>query len=131
MSKKPEPQKTGMIQAPIMTEAAYFIHWVPADRWKEAVTFFETTIGLMLRNDTGEGWAEFSAGKITFALHATDELKPCDTGLCFAVDDCDEAVAALKARGVKIKSEPHKVSEQGRAFEWLDPFGYSFSGYGK
>jgi predicted enzyme related to lactoylglutathione lyase len=137
MSKKPDPSKgakTGMIQTPIMTEVSYFIHMVPETKWKQAIEFFETTIGLMLRLDTGHGWAEFSAGAITFALHTGEHLIPKETGICFSVDDCDWAVEALRNRGVQGVTEPRKVSEDpqaGRCFDFKDPFGNTFSGYGK
>ncbi|HVY62727.1 MAG TPA: VOC family protein [Planctomycetota bacterium] len=130
----PKGQKTSMIQAPIMTQVNYFVHYVPKDKWKQAVEFFETTIGLMLRMDTGHGWAEFNAGGITFALHEGEHLIPKDTGLCFAVDDCDHAAAALRNRNVQGVTEPRKVSEEpeaGRCFEFKDPFGNTFSAYGK
>jgi predicted enzyme related to lactoylglutathione lyase len=129
--------KTGLIQAPIMTQAQYFIHYIPAERWKEAISFFETTIGLMLRTNMEPHWAEFAAGGLTFALHPKGAGKadgPRDTGLCFAADDCDKAVEALRSRGVKGVTDPKNVSDEpggGRCFEFEDPFGNTFSGYGK
>jgi predicted enzyme related to lactoylglutathione lyase len=136
MSKPPKSAapKTAMVQTPIMTTANYFIHYVPEGEWKKALSFFEDTIGLMLRMDTGHGWAEFAAGGITFALHAGKDLKPKATGLCFAADDCDRAVEALRARGVEGVTDPKKVSEvpqAGRCFSFKDPFGNTFEGYGK
>lgn len=135
MAKTGEGAKTGMIQAPIMTEAQFFIHYVPAEKWKEAIEFFETTIGLMLRSDTGHGWAEFAAGGITFALHeAKKDHKPQKTGFTFAADDCARAVEALRSRGVKGVTEPRNVSpdpKDGKCFEFLDPFGNEFGAYGK
>ena len=124
---------TGFIQAPIMTTASYFILMVDPARWQEAIDFFETTIGLMLRVNEAPHWAEFAAGKITFALHSKAGVAPKETGFVFDCETCDGAVAALEARGVKITKKPEEVAGPGsnRCFDFLDPFGNTFSGYGK
>ncbi len=127
----PKGAKTSLIQPPVMTEVSYFIHYVPEAEWKKAISFFQDTIGLMLRTDTGQGWAEFRAGGLTFALHSAKEPKPKETGICFAVSDCDLAVEQLRNRGVKGVTDPKKVSDEGRVFEFKDPFGNTFSAYGK
>jgi predicted enzyme related to lactoylglutathione lyase len=85
----------------------------------------------MLRVDTGEGWAEFNAGGITFALRAGKDLAPKETGFCFAVDSCDDAAATLKARGVTGVTDRKGVCDDGRCFSFKDPFGNTFSAFGK
>lgn len=126
--------KTAMIQTPIVTGVQYFIHYVPKADWKKAIGFFQDTLGLSLRMDTGEDcWAEFVGGGITFALHSTDEkTTPRDTGITFAITtaNCEEAAQMLKDRGVQGVTEPKSVCEDGKSFSFKDPWGNGFSCYG-
>jgi len=125
--------KTAILQAPITTEVSYYIHYVPTGEWQKAIAFFQNTLGLMLRTDADGKWAEFNAGGITFALHPAGEggVKPKETGICFAVDSCDDAAADLRTRGVDGVTDPKAAGERGRCFDFKDPFGNTFSAYGK
>ena len=126
---------TASVQTPITTQVAYYIHYVPEKDWAKAIGFFQSTLGLALRYDTGHGWAELDAGgKLTFALHTGENLHPKNTGICFQVEDCDVAVDQLRARGVEGVTEPKKVTEEpgaSRCFSFKDPFGNTFYGDGK
>jgi len=121
---------TGFVMPPIMTTISHYILFVPEARWQEAIAFYQNTIGLMLRIDEGK-WAEFSAGGITFALHAGVDPRPVKTGIVFEVFHCDDAAKMLELRGVKITEPPKAVSPDGkRCFAFVDPFGNQLEGYG-
>lgn len=115
-------------------KVAYFILYVP-DMTK-AVEFYRH-IGLKMGHGSPE-WTEFKAG-IKFALHAQSSecaskasaSQSRETGICFAVKNCDKTYAAFQRLGVKIKSEPTQVCEDGRSFSFEDPFGNILSVYGK
>lgn len=132
MSSKADA-KTGVMQAPVILGVQYYIHYVPRKDWQKALDFFHETLGMNIKLDAGAdgGWAELSGGGLTFALHSADKLDPHETGICFGVMDCDDAAKKLKARGVEGVTEPKSVSEEGRCFAFKDPFGYTFSCYGK
>lgn len=123
--------KTAVLQAPIFTEVQYYIHYVPEQEWKKAIDFFSETMGLVLKVDTGEGWAEFqTGGGIVFALHAAKYPAAKETGIVFHVMDCDEAANQLKIRGVAGVTEPKSVCEGTRGFDFKDPFGNTFGACG-
>lgn len=122
--------KTGTLATPVFGGADTFMLYVRESDWREAISFFQDKIGLMLRSDS-HGWAEFNAGKITLALHEAKETTPRETGLIFAVEDCDEGVTQLRARGVPGVTDPRSVAPGVRCFEWKDPFGNTFSAAGK
>jgi predicted enzyme related to lactoylglutathione lyase len=132
-AKKTAAPKTAAPKAGLVKtkKIAYYIHYVP-DMTK-AVEFFKT-IGLE-PGFTSPEWSEFDAG-IKFALHGpckddcgTYEAK--ETGLCFDVTSAKGACETFKSLGVKVTSEPHQVCEEGYAFNFQDPFGNTFSAYGK
>lgn len=127
--------KITLTPAPIFTKIAYYIHYVSESEWRTAISFFRDTLGLKPRFDaaTAEpGWAEFEGGGITLALHSAEQSPaPRETGIVFGVPQCDEAAATLRARGVDGITAPHQVCDEGRCFSFKDPFGNTFSAYGK
>jgi predicted enzyme related to lactoylglutathione lyase len=133
--KAPAAKKTPAIKkSALPSKIGYFIHYVP-DMTK-AIEFFKS-IGLKATFESPE-WTEFDAG-IKFALHGMDcsSSKPAhshagiNTNLTFSVKNVDDTLAAFKTLGVKISSEPRQVCESGRSFSFQDPFGNTFSIYGK
>ncbi len=47
--------------------------------------------------------------------------------VAFQVDDCEQAVSALEAKGVRFDSGAHKVPESGRVVaSFRDPLGFRF-----
>jgi catechol 2,3-dioxygenase len=89
-----------------------------------AVAFYEGVLGLELASRAGAGWAEFSAGPIRLALHATEgsELPPGGT-VVFKVNDLDEATSALRQRGVAFDGHEAEVPGVGRFATFHDPDG--------
>jgi catechol 2,3-dioxygenase-like lactoylglutathione lyase family enzyme len=89
-----------------------------------AVAFYEEVLGLELAHRAGEGWAEFRAGPVRLALHATREaeLPPSGT-VVFKVVDLDEARSALGQRGVVFDGHEAEVPGVGRFATFHDPDG--------
>lgn len=89
-----------------------------------AIAFYEGVLGLQLAQRAGEGWAEFRAGPVRLALHATqeDQLHPGGT-IVFRVDDLDEATSALRQRGVAFDGHEAEVPGVGRFATFHDPDG--------
>ena len=56
---------------------------------------------------------------------------PIDTHLSLCVADVDATVAALKAKGVAIASQPYEVCEGLRSASFRDPFGNTYHFCGK
>lgn len=119
-------------------KAAYFILYVPD--MEQAVAFYEGTLKMKLGYQSPE-WTEFKAG-IKFALHAWSpsdasacggactSFKPQKTHLTFGVKDAGKSHEAFQALGIKVH-ELKEVCENGRSFDFEDPFGNTLSIYGK
>jgi catechol 2,3-dioxygenase-like lactoylglutathione lyase family enzyme len=89
-----------------------------------AVAFYEGVLGLPLIRRTGREWAELSAGRITLALHGTDEAElPSSGTVVFGVEDLDEARWALQQRGVVFDGHDSEVSGFARFSTFHDPDG--------
>lgn len=133
-AKTPKTQtKSATIdKSALPSKVGYYIHYVPD--MAKAVEFFKN-IGLKPMFDSPE-WSEFDAG-IKFALHGMECSEKghthagIETNITFSVKNCDETIAAFKTLGVKITSEPRQVCDEGRCFSFQDPFGNTFSCYGK
>ena len=129
--KKKKIKKSAQIR-----KVGYFIHYVPD--MPKAIAFFQS-IGLKLKFESPE-WTEFKAG-IKFALHASDcaSTSSCSstkaekkfTGITFNSKNLDKTYEAFQAQGIEILGAPKQVCEEGRSFEFADPFGAVFSIYGK
>ena len=79
---------------------------VPVTNWAKAKAFYHDTLGLPILLDIEEvGWCEFGeTGKTTFAISLWRDATPPVRGgtiPVFDVEDCVEAVAELRKRGVK------------------------------
>ena len=79
---------------------------VPVTDWAKAKAFYHQTLGLPISLDVEEvGWCEFGEdGKTTFAINLWRDATPPVRGgtiPVFNVDDCIQAVAELRKRGVK------------------------------
>jgi catechol 2,3-dioxygenase-like lactoylglutathione lyase family enzyme len=81
----------------------------PVTNLQLARAFYEEVLGLKpatVWGDEKEGWVEYEIGPHTLAVTNTSEAdwKPDHgAGLALEVEDFDEAVAELKARGVPFK----------------------------
>ncbi len=75
--------------------------------FNRAVRFYTETLGLTLKSRAGDGWAEIEAPGVSIGLHAAGEHGPQPGGgggmsLGLQVDDLEQAMATLKARGVEF-----------------------------
>ena len=142
--------KTPKIKKSHLTKKiGYFMLTVP-DMTK-AIEFYKS-IGLKATMESPE-WTEFKAG-IKFALHGMTKgegacsssasesacstsqgaSKPAATrwtGIVFNVKNCDKSYGTFQALGVKVLGAPKQVCDEGRSFEFEDPFGNVLSCYGK
>jgi predicted enzyme related to lactoylglutathione lyase len=81
---------------------------VPVTNWAAAREFYQDKLGLPVAFDLGEevGWCEFGGGpgKATLALNLWRDGTPPRGGVTpiFNVDDCQQASATLRERGVKV-----------------------------
>jgi catechol 2,3-dioxygenase-like lactoylglutathione lyase family enzyme len=76
-----------------------------------SVEWYTEVLGLDLQFRAGDEWAEISGPDITIGLHQAGEHgpQPGSSGavsLGFQVKDFEEAVAALRERGVQMKGDP-------------------------
>ena len=97
-----------------------------AEDMDAAVAFYRDTLGLNLRFQAGESWAEFDVAGATFALHGTRGAQMEHGGgatVVFEVDDLEQARRLLSARGVAFEGEITEVPESGRFATFRDPAG--------
>lgn len=96
------------------------------DDMDTAVAFYRDALGLDLRFQAGENWAEFDVDGATFALHGT-RGQPMPPGggaaVVFEVDDVEVARRQLAARGVVFEGDITDVPESGRFATFRDPAG--------
>jgi predicted enzyme related to lactoylglutathione lyase len=81
---------------------------VAVTNWTQAKTFYHDTLGLPILFDIEEaGWCELGeAGQTTLALNLWRDATPPVRGgtiPVFNVDDCIQAAAELRKRGVKVE----------------------------
>lgn len=96
-----------------------------ASKMDEAVAFYRDALGLDLKAQVGEDWAQFSVGGTAFALHGTRGAPPPTTGatVVFEVDDLEATMRALSGRGVRFEGEITAVPDSGRFVSFRDPAG--------
>ncbi|TWD83629.1 putative enzyme related to lactoylglutathione lyase [Kribbella amoyensis] len=77
---------------------------------QEIADFFAGVLGLTVRGNAGEGYAEVDAGEIVVSLHRgglIDDIAPHGgTLLQFASDDVKADIEQIRARGGRIVLEP-------------------------
>ena len=91
-----------------------------------SVAFYRDTLGLPLRMQMGEDWAEFDVAGTTVALHGTREgHAPPQNGatVVFEVDDLEASMNALRAKDVAFEGEVAEVPGYGRFISFRDPDG--------
>ncbi len=93
--------------------------YVSAVDFEDAVSFYQDVLGLNLKFQDGNLWAEFDVGGDIFAVCSADKsaIKP---GLgavtVFEVDDLDSSLLILEERGVIVDEEIVDMGKHGR---WL------------
>jgi catechol 2,3-dioxygenase-like lactoylglutathione lyase family enzyme len=97
---------------------------------QEARRFYADTLGLRTSLEHDQLWLHLAGGRDTLAYHQPDSRPASYTILNFEVDDIDQAVDALAARGVRferydgITPDDRGVSRDGPSIAWFkDPSG--------
>ena len=89
-----------------------------------AVRFYRDAVGLTLVRRDGDAWAQFDAGSVRFALHATEEENPPGSGTAvFRVEDLEAARWTLQQRGVRFEEQTGEVEGFARFATFRDPDG--------
>ena len=89
-----------------------------------SVAFYRDTLGLPLRTQMGEDWAEFDVDGTTVALHGTREGHAPPQGgatIVFEVDDLENEMIALRGKNVRFEGEVSDVPGYGRFVSFRDP----------
>ena len=100
--------------------------WVPVDDLTRAIEFYRDTLGLALKEQDGDDWAEIDAGGLTVGLNARETATSGSGGgavISFQPDgELDDEVSSLKAAGVEFTGE---ISEHawGRIVPFRDSEG--------
>ncbi len=92
----------------------------------KAVAFYRDVLGLNLRFQDGERWAQFDAGGVSFAVAAVGEGTAVPGGgavVVFEVEDLERALAELRPRGVRVEGDIVDMGAHGRYVNIRDPFG--------
>jgi catechol 2,3-dioxygenase-like lactoylglutathione lyase family enzyme len=89
-----------------------------------AVAFYRDVIGFALVRREGEGWAEFDAGPVRFALHGTSDDPPGGGTMVLRVEDLELARRTLEQRGVTFDAFVGEVDGVGRFATFRDPDGH-------
>jgi catechol 2,3-dioxygenase-like lactoylglutathione lyase family enzyme len=98
---------------------------------QEAREFYGETLGLPTSEEHGLMWMHLAGGRDTLVYQQADPTPASYTILNFEVDDIDEAVDALAARGVRFErydgfeqDDKGVFREQGPYIAWFkDPSG--------
>ena len=86
------------------------------DDMDKARDFYAGTLGLRTSEDHGQVWLHLAGGRDTLVYPQPDTIPASYTILTFEVDDIDEAVDALVARGVRFERyEDIEQDERGIA----------------
>ena len=101
---------------PMQSSAVDFVVYGVRDL-PRAVAFYHETLGLPVEGEFPEyRWVEFAAGNVTLAVAevpAAERRRPGYAGgatVALAVPDVRAAVEALRAKGVRVLSEPEESS---------------------
>lgn len=85
-----------------------------------AVAFYRDTLGLpFLFRVPGQPMAFFQCGDTRLYLAAPEEGFHSQPLLYFTVESIDDAYAALVAKGVEFRDEPHVVHRDGTTELWM------------
>jgi len=89
-----------------------------------AVAFYRDVLGLPLKFQDGERWAQFDAGGVNFSLSAPDEAATGARGavVIFEVDDLDAARDRLVDARASVL-ETRDMGTHGRLLTFQDPDG--------
>src|SRR5690606_37167958 len=120
--------------ARLRDEPGAVVWWELATRAPEAAaTFYEDVFAWEARSSPvgGQDYTVFTAeGRDVAGMIAMDDgwgEAPPRWGVCFAVDDCDEAVGRARELGGRVPGEPMTIAGIGRYAALADPQGADFA----
>lgn len=89
-----------------------------------AVAFYRDALGLRMKFQDGERWAQFDAGGVNFSLSSPDEAADGATGavVIFEVDDLEATFERLAGAGVTVLAT-RDMGDHGRSAAFRDPDG--------
>ncbi len=88
----------------------------------EAREFYGETLGLATSEEYGLMWLHLAGGRDTLVYQQPDATPASFTILNFEVDDIDEAVDTLAARGVRFERYDGVVQDDDAVFREEGPF---------
>ena len=91
---------------------------------ERAVALYREALGLSLKFQGGDRWAQFDAGGVNFSLSSPAEAAEGAQGavVIFEVDDIDAARGRLEAQGATVEGT-RDMGAHGRALTFRDPDG--------
>lgn len=99
---------------------AYYV----AQSMDDAVAFYRDALGLKLKFQDGERWAQFDAGGSNFSLSSLGEAPESAAGatVVFEVTDMDAMAASIAAAGGTVLGR-RDMGSHGRTLTFRDPAG--------
>jgi len=82
--------------------------WVPVQDMQRAIAFYRDTLGLAVKDQQGDDWAEIDANGVTLGLNGREKATSSGGGavITFQPDgDLDEEVARLRESGVEFTGD--------------------------
>ena len=86
---------------------------------ERSTRFYREILGLNAPfNEQGGFWTEFDTDPVSFALCRPSNERPWNgsPAIALAVDDVDEAISELRAKGVRVLNEPEETNVCYMAF---------------
>ena len=84
-----------------------------AQEMDRAIAFYRDVIGLELRLQAGDDWAELGGGDAAVALHGGGNAEYRPTGLAFTVSDVAAACEEVRGGGGRIMRDPEERAGEG------------------
>ncbi len=89
-----------------------------------AVAFYQQALGLTMKFQDGEQWAQFDAGGVNFSLSSPEEGGAANGGavVIFEVDDMADVAERLARAGAEIVAQ-RDMGGHGKSLSFRDPDG--------
>jgi methylmalonyl-CoA/ethylmalonyl-CoA epimerase len=97
---------------------------IPVDDFDRGVAFYRDTLGLPFLFAAPPQMAFFMCGavRLLVGVMAADQPAQRGSAIYFRVDDIHGVAAALKAKGVRFRADPHLVHRTPTSELWLSEF---------
>ena len=100
--------------------------YVAATDLGKSVQFYRDVLGLPLKFQDGDRWAQFDIGGTSFSISSANDGRAVPgqgAVTIFEVNDLEAAFTTLRERGASIEGELVDMGDHGRYFTVLDPSG--------